>query len=86
LATAVAGLTEADHAAARAELAALLADGQWPSESFHDAELDAIRDQFRKFTDAEILPHAHQWHLANALIPNVTVQAMADLGTFGVCI
>lgn len=86
LAAAVADLTEADHAPARAELAALLADGQWPSESFHDAELDAIRDQFRKFTDAEIVPHAHQWHLANALIPDATVQAMADLGTFGVCI
>ncbi|WP_408588875.1 acyl-CoA dehydrogenase family protein [Novosphingobium sp.] len=86
LAAATADLIEADHAATRAELAALLAAGQWPSESFHDAELDTIRDQFRKFTDAEILPHAHKWHLANALIPDATVQAMADLGTFGVCI
>lgn len=86
LAEAAAPWIDADQAPARAELAALLAEGFWPSESFHDAELDTIRDQFRKFTDAQIIPHAHQWHLANALIPDATVQAMADLGTFGVCI
>jgi (2S)-methylsuccinyl-CoA dehydrogenase len=86
LAAAVSEQVDADLASTRAELAALLADGHWPSESFHDAELDTIRDQFRRFTDAEIVPHAHKWHLANALIPDATVQAMADLGTFGVCI
>ena len=75
-----------DHAQTRAEVAAALAAGQWPSESFGDGELDAISDQFSRFTDAEILPHAHKWHLANALIPDATVKAMADLGTFGVCI
>ncbi len=86
LRAAVANLVEADCAPLRADLAALLAAGQWPGESFHDAELDTIRDQFRRFTDAEIVPHAHKWHLANALIPDATVAAMADLGTFGVCI
>ena len=82
----MAGLLDGDLAETRAELSALLAGGQWPSEGFHDAELDTIRDQFRRFTDEQILPHAHKWHLANALIPDATVQAMADLGTFGVCI
>ncbi len=86
LAKACAPLIDADHAATRAAVAATLAAGHWPSESLHDTELDAIRDQFRRFTDAEILPHAHKWHLANELIPDATVQAMADLGTFGVCI
>ncbi len=86
LAAACSAVLEQDHAATRAEVTQALAAGLWPSESFHDAELDAIRSQFRKFTDAEILPHAHQWHLANALIPDATVQAMAALGTFGVCI
>lgn len=79
-------LLDTDHAALRAEIAAALADGHWPSETLHDADLDAIRDQFRRFTDAEIIPHAHRWHLANDLIPDATVRAMADLGTFGVCI
>ena len=86
LGDAVAAVVDVDLASVRAELAALLAQGQWPSDSFHDAELDAIRDQFRRFTDAEIVPHAHGWHLANALIPDATVDAMARLGTFGVCI
>ena len=86
LAHACRDLIEVDHAATRAQVAQALAAGQWPSEQFNDGELDAIRDQFRKFTDAEILPHAHKWHLANDLIPDATVQAMADLGTFGVCI
>ncbi|WP_077145906.1 acyl-CoA dehydrogenase family protein [Sphingopyxis sp. KK2] len=86
LAADCAALLDADQATARAELAALLAAGQWPSETLHEADLDAIRDQYRRFTDAEIVPHAHGWHLANALIPDKTVAAMADLGTFGVCI
>jgi len=77
---------QADQAELRSEIAAALAEGQWPSETFYDAELDAIRDQFRRFTEAEILPHAHRWHLANDLVPDATVQAMAELGTFGVCI
>jgi len=76
----------ANHAATRADVAAALADDHWPSETLHDADLDAIRDQYRRFTDAAIIPHAHGWHLANDLIPDTTVQAMADLGTFGVCI
>ena len=86
LAEACGDLLDADHAATRAEIAVALADGHWPSETLHDADLDTIRYQFRRFTDAEILPHAHGWHLANKLIPDATVQAMADLGTFGVCI
>ncbi|MEI6642809.1 MAG: acyl-CoA dehydrogenase family protein [Novosphingobium sp.] len=86
LAEAAAPLLDADMAETRAALAAALAEGQWPSETLHDPELDEIRAQFRRFTDAEILPHAHKWHLANALIPDETVRAMADLGTFGVCI
>jgi len=86
LAAACAELLDADHADTRARVAGALAAGQWPSDGLGDAELDTIRDQFRRFTDAEILPHAHKWHLANDLIPDATVKAMADLGTFGVCI
>ena len=86
LADASADLIDADHAATRAAVAAALADGHWPSETLHDADLDAIRDQYRRFTDSEIIPYAHGWHLANDLIPDATVEAMAELGTFGVCI
>ena len=86
LATACRELLDDDLAPVRRELAERLAAGAWPSETLHDAELDAIREQYRRFTDAEILPHAHRWHLANELVPDVTVARMAELGTFGVCI
>ena len=86
LAEACADLLDVDQAAIRADVAAALAAGHWPSETLHDADLDTIRDQYRRFTDAEIIPNAHGWHLANDLIPDETVAAMADLGTFGVCI
>ena len=79
-------LLGADLVGLRSEVAQAMADGDIPSESFHDAELDAIRDQYRRFTTSEILPHAHEWHLANDLIPDETILAMAALGTFGVCI
>ncbi len=86
LAQGAAGLLSAEHAATRAQVAKALADGQMASESLHDDELDAIREQYRRFTAAEILPHAHQWHLANELIPDETIAKMAALGTFGICI
>ncbi len=86
LAEACAELLRADLASVRAAVAAALGEGHWPSESLGDGELDTIREQFRRFTEAEFLPHAHKWHLANALIPDATVQAMADLGTFGATI
>jgi len=85
LAAATAEILEADHAETRARVAALLAEGEWPTEVLGD-DLDAIREQYRRFTNAEILPHAHHWHLENALIPDATIAAMADLGTFGICI
>jgi (2S)-methylsuccinyl-CoA dehydrogenase len=86
LAEACADLLNQDFAPVRKELAERLASGEWPSESLHDPELDAIRDQYRRFTEAEILPHAHRWHLGNDLVPDETVARMAELGTFGVCI
>ncbi|MEL0212716.1 MAG: acyl-CoA dehydrogenase family protein, partial [Novosphingobium sp.] len=86
LAGACAAVLDVDHAEARAQVAKALVEGQWPSESLGDADLDAIRNQFRRFTDAEILPHAHKWHMANALIPEAMIRQMAELGTFGVCI
>ncbi len=86
LAAACADLLQTDQAPRRQRVADALAGGNWPSEGAGDSELGAIRDQFRRFTDAEIVPHAHGWHLRNDLIPDAVVTAMAQLGTFGVCI
>jgi (2S)-methylsuccinyl-CoA dehydrogenase len=70
----------------RAALIALLRDGVTVSDALDDELLDSVRDQYRRFTDARIIPHAHGWHLANALIPDDVIAEMAALGTFGVCI
>jgi (2S)-methylsuccinyl-CoA dehydrogenase len=51
-----------------------------------DGDLDLIRDQFRKFADAEVIPHAHGWHLRDELIPIEVVEHMGQLGVFGLTI
>ena len=51
-----------------------------------DETMSMIRDQFRKFGDDRILPHAHQWHLDNDYIPMDVVDAMSELGVFGLTI
>ncbi len=79
-------LDNGNTAAARAEFIALIRDGETLSETLSDAVLDSIRDQYRRFTDARILPLAQSWHLANDLIPGEIIKEMAALGTFGVCI
>ena len=79
-------LAEGNCAETRAALAALLADGVRPDEGLSDDALDQVRDQLRAFTADAITPHAHQWHLADALIPDAVIAEMAALGVFGVCI
>ncbi len=51
-----------------------------------DADLEMIRDQFRKFADAEVVPHAHGWHLKDELIPLEIVEHMGQLGVFGLTV
>jgi (2S)-methylsuccinyl-CoA dehydrogenase len=51
-----------------------------------DETLEAIRDEIRKFSAAEVLPHAHEWHLKNVYIPLEIIQGLADLGVFGLTI
>jgi (2S)-methylsuccinyl-CoA dehydrogenase len=51
-----------------------------------DETLEAIREEIRKYAAAEVLPHAHQWHLKNEYIPLEIIQGLADLGVFGLTI
>ncbi len=51
-----------------------------------DAELDMIRDQFRRFSDEMIVPYAHRWHQDNELIPIDMIRELADMGVFGLTI
>ncbi|MGB7371434.1 acyl-CoA dehydrogenase family protein [Erythrobacter sp.] len=70
----------------RAELSQRLANGERPSEALGEETLDLIREQFRNFTADRIAPHAHGWHLGDALIPVEVIAEMAQLGVFGICI
>jgi len=51
-----------------------------------DTELDMIRDQFRRFSDEMVVPHAHRWHQDNELIPIDMIRELADMGVFGLTI
>ncbi|AUX70273.1 acyl-CoA dehydrogenase [Porphyrobacter sp. HT-58-2] len=79
-------LAEGSTPETRARCAALLADGVRPCEALGDQTLDLVRESFRAFTAEKITPFAHQWHLADALIPDAVIAEMAALGVFGVCI
>ncbi len=73
----------------RARLAEILGT-QAGAATFGDAGLeetyDAIRDQMRRFADAEVVPYAHEWHLKDDYIPLEVVSHMAELGVFGLTI
>lgn len=47
---------------------------------------EAMRGEMRRFADAEVVPHAHEWHLANDYIPMDVIEKMAALGVFGLTI
>ena len=51
-----------------------------------DDELEMIRAQFRRYAVEKVEPFAHDWHLADALIPMETITDLADLGVFGLTI
>ena len=75
--------------AARMALVALMRDNHGRATfgvSGLDDELEMIRDQFRRFADEQVVPHAHGWHLRDELIPMEIIQALAEMGVFGLTI
>ena len=85
----IAGLIAGNTAPARARLVALMRDNQGRATfgaSGLDADLEMIRDQFRRYADDKVVPHAHQWHLDDELIPMEVIGELADLGVFGLTI
>jgi len=74
---------------ARTRLVALMQDHSANVTVGHsglDEELEMIREQFRKFTVDRVLPHAHEWHLNDELIPMDLINELAELGVFGLTI
>jgi (2S)-methylsuccinyl-CoA dehydrogenase len=69
----------------RARLVALIKESQG-NATYGDAGLDetlgAIRDEMRRFSEAEVEPHAQDWHLKDDYIPLPLIEQMAGLGVF----
>jgi (2S)-methylsuccinyl-CoA dehydrogenase len=71
----------------RARLVALMCERrQAAARCGLDDTLESIRAQMRKFADAEVAPHAQQWHLRNQYIPLDVIDHMSALGVFSLTI
>ncbi len=71
----------------RARAVALIQDAQGAAAAnFGDPGLDEtyeeIRNEMRRFSEAEVVPYAQEWHLKDDYIPLELISQMAELGVF----
>ena len=80
-------MAEGDSIAVRQSIAETL---RGRSGDFGDRGLDEtnamIAEQFHRFSDEKVAPHAHGWHVRDELIPLEIIHEMAELGVFGLTI
>ena len=72
--------------AARVRLAQLMSEQEGASmfgASGLDEEYEMVREQFRRFADDKVVPHAHGWHMRDELIPMEILDEMSEMGVFG---
>ena len=73
----------------RSRLANFLKEG-FTSKNFGNCGLDEtaliIQEQFKKFIEDDVIPHAHEWHLRDELIPMSVIDKMSEMGVFGLTI
>ncbi|CAA7618746.1 acyl-CoA dehydrogenase family protein [Magnetospirillum sp. UT-4] len=75
---------QGNAAPVRMRIAELIKDGHHFGEpGLDDETLDLIREQFRRFVEDQVVPYAHDWHLKDELIPIEVVDAVAEMGVFG---
>ena len=68
----------------RVAIAKHIRDGHhFGNTALDDETLDMIRDQFHRFVEEQVVPHAHEWHLKDELIPIDVVNQVAEMGVFG---
>ncbi|EWY37043.1 acyl-CoA dehydrogenase [Skermanella stibiiresistens SB22] len=73
--------------AVRLRIAELVAESHsFGKLALEDETLDMIRDQFSRFAQDVVVPHAHGWHERDVLIPLEVVEQMAELGVFGLTV
>jgi (2S)-methylsuccinyl-CoA dehydrogenase len=82
-------MAEGNTTESRARLVALMRDNAGRATfgaTGLDAELEMIRDQFRRYADEKVIPFAHDWHLQDQLIPMEVINDLAEMGVFGLTI
>jgi len=81
-------VAQGNTGAARAALAAIIRDlgPTTVGDAGLDETMEAMRSEINRFVEAEVTPHAHEWHLKNAYIPLEIISGLADLGVFGLTI
>ena len=68
------------------QIAKLISDKNYGNIGLEDETLVMIQDQFKKFSEEQVIPNAHEWHLKDELIPLEIIKQMAELGVFGLTI
>mgnify|MGYP001369377613 CR=1 FL=1 len=78
-----------NEASDRLKLADIL-QNSFSSKNFGNLGLDdtssMIIQEFKKFVEEDVVPHAHEWHLKDELIPMEVINKMSELGIFGLTI
>jgi len=78
---------EGNSDAVRMAIAQLIRDGHhFGDAGIDDETLTMTRDQMRRFAEDQVIPHAHEWHLKDELIPLGVIEQMAEMGVFGLTI
>ena len=68
------------------KIAKLISDKNFGNIGLEDETLEMIQDQFKKFSEEQVIPYAHEWHLKDELIPLEVIKKMGELGVFGLTI
>ena len=82
-------IAQGNTPAARTRLVALMRENRGRATfgaTGLDDDLEMIRDQFRRYAEERVVPHAHDWHLKDELIPMEVIRELAELGVFGLTI
>jgi (2S)-methylsuccinyl-CoA dehydrogenase len=82
-------MEKGNSAAIRTRLITLIGEAQGAStygDSGLDETLESMREEMRRFSEAEVAPHAHRWHLENVYIPLGLITQMSEIGVFGLTI
>ncbi|MDP6833028.1 MAG: acyl-CoA dehydrogenase family protein [Alphaproteobacteria bacterium] len=82
-------ISQGNTQAGRDQLALMLVEAASSAEFGElglDETLSLVREQFRRFTEENVTPDAHGWHMRDELIPMDVVSGMSEMGVFGLTI